>query len=220
MALTIVETFTVTGGVTPTPTSMWLLRSTTSAACSVSRVLDNPGRVYPPVGLAAKFRRLRRGRGGRHGQHGAGLTRHLEAAGGGWWRWTALTARTVTAPASLTPSTPRAQPEPPCRKKRTGRPEVATARSKHSRVDGGEALGPGERTRSINQARSLVVTGPDDIGPVSSTLHQALPAELAALRPRTVTWWGTPPASLCASWAGAPSTWPSRIQYLDGLLLR
>src|SRR6202022_2920212 len=43
----------------------------------------------------------------------------------------------------------------------------------------------GERTRSINQARALVVTGPDDIR-VRFAKHStaALVAELAGLRPR------------------------------------
>jgi transposase len=43
----------------------------------------------------------------------------------------------------------------------------------------------GERTRSINQARALVVTGPDDLrARFEHSSTDALPAELAGLRPR------------------------------------
>jgi transposase len=64
-----------------------------------------------------------------------------------------------------------------------------------------------ERIQTINQARALVLTAPDDIR-VRFTGHATDPlvAELATLRPRPAMWSVTPPASRCASWASAPSS--------------
>ena len=58
----------------------------------------------------------------------------------------------------------------------------------------------GERTRTINQARALVLTGPDDLR-ARFARHKpaALITGLAALRPAPAMSPATPPASRCAS---------------------
>lgn len=70
----------------------------------------------------------------------------------------------------------------------------------------------GERTRSVNQARSLVVTGPDDLrARFERHSTDALAAELAALRPPArATSSATAPASPCESWDAERSSWPPR----------
>ena len=66
----------------------------------------------------------------------------------------------------------------------------------------------GERTRTINQARALVLTGPDDLrARFARHTPAALITGLASLRPAPATSPATPPASRCASWGGAPSSW-------------
>jgi len=61
------------------------------------------------------------------------------------------------------------------------------------------------RTQTINQARSLIVTGPDDIRfRFAKHATDALVAELASLRPRPARSSAMPPGSRCVSWAGAP----------------
>jgi transposase len=64
-----------------------------------------------------------------------------------------------------------------------------------------------ERTQTINQARSLIVTGPDDLR-IRFARHTvaALVAETASLRPRPAAPSATPPGSRCASWDGARSS--------------
>jgi hypothetical protein len=61
-----------------------------------------------------------------------------------------------------------------------------------------------DRIQTINQARSLIVTGPDDLR-ARFTGHTAagLVAGLASLRPRPGSTVGYAIGSRCASWAGA-----------------
>ena len=64
-----------------------------------------------------------------------------------------------------------------------------------------------ERTRTINQARALVLTGPDDLRTrFARHTTAALVAGIASLRPRPGDVPATPPGSRCASWGGAPSS--------------
>ena len=64
-----------------------------------------------------------------------------------------------------------------------------------------------ERTQAINQARSLIVTGPGDLrARFAKHTVTALVSDLAALRPAPATCPATPPASRCGSWVGAPSS--------------
>jgi hypothetical protein len=69
-----------------------------------------------------------------------------------------------------------------------------------------------ERVQTINQARALVLTGPDDIrARFAKHATGALMAELAALRPRPGSHGPLPhPCCPCASWASAPSSSTSR----------
>ena len=71
----------------------------------------------------------------------------------------------------------------------------------------------GERTRTINQARALILTGPDELrARFGKHSAAALAAGIASLRPALETSPATPPASRCASWDGAA--------FLDGQLER
>jgi hypothetical protein len=64
-----------------------------------------------------------------------------------------------------------------------------------------------ERTQAINQARSLVFTGPDDLrARFAWHTTAALVAELASLRPVLAALSATRPGSRCVSWAGARSS--------------
>ena len=68
-----------------------------------------------------------------------------------------------------------------------------------------------ERTQTINQARSLILTGPEDLR-ARFAQHAALPwspgSPYCARGPATLR--GMPPASPCGNWAGAPSSWTAR----------
>ena len=79
----------------------------------------------------------------------------------------------------------------------------------------------GERTRTINQARALLLTGPDDLRTrFARHTPAALITGLASLRPRPgSTSPATPPASRCASWGGAPSSWTASSTRLDELIV-
>jgi transposase len=64
-----------------------------------------------------------------------------------------------------------------------------------------------ERIQTINQARALIVTGPDDLrARFAKHTVAALVAGLASLRPGPAAPSATPPASHYANWAGAPSS--------------
>jgi transposase len=68
-----------------------------------------------------------------------------------------------------------------------------------------------ERTQTINQARALILTGPDDLrARFAGHTAAALVTGLAALRPRPGSTVGYPPASRCASWDGAPNSSTAR----------
>ena len=78
----------------------------------------------------------------------------------------------------------------------------------------------GERTRTINQARALILTGPDDLR-TRFTRHTpaALVAGLASLRPRPATSPATPPGSRCGNWDGARSSSTASSSRLDELIV-
>jgi len=64
----------------------------------------------------------------------------------------------------------------------------------------------GERTQTIHQAKSLIVTGPDDLrARFAKHTTAALVAERAALRPGPAAPSATPPASRCEPPPGARS---------------
>ena len=75
-----------------------------------------------------------------------------------------------------------------------------------------------ERVQTINQARALVLTGPDDLR-TRFARHTAasLVSGLASLRPGPATLLATPPASRCASWAGARIL-DAQLERLDELI--
>lgn len=78
----------------------------------------------------------------------------------------------------------------------------------------------GERTRSINQARALVVTGPDDLrARFEHHSTNALPAELAALRPRPGDPLGYATRIALRELGRRAEFLAAQIDYLDTLLL-
>jgi transposase len=187
MALTIVETRAITGGVD------------THADVHVAAALDPIGglpgvKEFPatPAGYASLLGWL----GGfgavclvgieGTGSYGAGLTRHVTAAG----------IRVAGADRSDRQDRRRQGKSGPldavsaARAAQSGRARGAP-KGRDGSVEAIRALmvarrsAAGERTRAINQARALVLTGPDDIR-IRFTKHTAaaLVAELASLRPR------------------------------------
>jgi transposase len=187
MALTIVETRTVTGGVD------------THADAHVAAALDHIGGLlgvesFPttPAGYAGLLAWLQGfgtvgvvGVEGT-GSYGAGLTRHLVAAG----------VKVVEVDRSDRQERHRSGKSDPLDAQSAARAALSgkakgAPRGRDGTVEAIRALmvakrsARGERTRSINQARSLVVTGPDDLR-TRFEHHRTdnLVAELAALRPR------------------------------------
>ena len=73
----------------------------------------------------------------------------------------------------------------------------------------------GERTQTINQARAVIGTAPEDVRARLAGFSSAgLVAEMASLllsgTARVVTRWATPPGWRYASWDAGRCTWPSR----------
>ena len=144
------------------------------------------------------------------GSYGAGLARHITAAG----------VRIVEVDRSDRQDRRRQGKSDPldavsaARAAQSGRARGAS-KGRDGSVEAIRALmvakrsAAGERTRTINQARALIVTGPDDLRARFAThTPAALVAGLASLRPApAATSPATPPASRCASWGGAPSSW-------------
>ena len=187
MALTIVETLTVTGGVD------------THADAHVAAALDHIGgllgtKSFPttPAGYGQLLAWLNGfgtvalvGVEGT-GSYGAGLTRHLTAAG----------VRVVEVDRSDRQARYRSGKSDPLDAESAARAALSgkargAPRGRDGTVEAIRALmvakrsARGERTRSINQARSLVTTGPDDLRQrFEHHRSDDLVAELAALRPR------------------------------------
>src|SRR5260221_2557222 len=198
MALTIVETRAITGGVD------------THADVHVAAALDPVGGLLGvqefPV-TPAGYARLLGWLGGfgtvalvgieGTGSYGAGLARHVTAAG----------VRVVEVD--------RSDRQDRRRRGKTGPLDaVSAARAAQSGPAPGAPKGPdgqveairalmvarrsaaGERTRAINQARALVLTGPDDLrARFARHTTAALVTGLASLRPRPATSPATPPGS-------------------------
>ena len=222
MALTIVETFTVTGGVD------------THADVHVAAALNHIGGLLgvesfstTPAGYTRLLAWLRSfgavGAVGVEGtgSYGAGLTRHLEAAG----------VRVVEVDRSNRQDRYRSGKSDPLDAESAARAALSgkangSPRGRDGTVEAIRALmvakrsARGERTRSINQARSLVVTGPDDIrARFEHRSTKALPAELAALRPRTGDVVGYSTRVALRELGRRAEYLAEQIQYLDGLLL-
>jgi transposase len=187
MALTIVEKPAVTGGVD------------THADVHVAAALDRTGGLLgtesfatTPVGYAKLLAWLRAfgplnlvGVEGT-GSYGAGLARHLAPAG----------VRVVEVDRSDRQDRHRQGKSDPldavsaARAAQSGRAR-GTPKGRDGNIEAARALmvakrsARGERTRSVNQARALVVTGPDDVrARFDKHTTDALVTELAALRPR------------------------------------
>ena len=217
MALTIVETRAVTGGVD------------THADVHVAAALDPVGGLlgvgeFPAT--AAGYARLLGWLGGfgtvclvgieGTGSYGAGLARHITAAG----------VRVVEVDRSDRQDRRRAGKSDPldavsaARAAQSGRARGAP-KGRDGTVEAIRALmaakrsARSERTQTINQARALVLTGPDDLRARFATHTVAAPGRRDWRRcgPAPATSSATPPGSRCASWDGAP-------QFLDGQLGR
>ena len=78
-----------------------------------------------------------------------------------------------------------------------------------------------ERTQTINQARALIVTGPDDLRARFAAAHGRRPGQPSWRRcgPGPATSSATPPGPRCASWAAAPSSWTASSGCLDELIV-
>jgi transposase len=222
MALTIVETRTVTGGVD------------THADAHVAAALDHIGGLlgvqsFPttPAGYERLLAWLQSfgpvgviGVEGT-GSYGAGLCRHLVAAG--------VQVVEVDRPdrqdRHRSGKSDTLDAENAARAALSGKSKGAP-RGRDGTVEAIRALmvakrsARGERTRSINQARSLVVTGPDDIR-VRFERHStdALAAELAALRPRPGDEVGYATRIALRELGRRAEFLVAQIDYLDSLLL-
>ena len=209
MALTIVETRAITGGVD------------THADVHVAAALDPIGgllgvREFPAT--AAGYGRLLGWLGGfgtvclagieGTGSYGAGLARHVTAAG----------VRVVEVDRSDRQDRRRQGKSDSldavsaARAAQSGRARGAS-RGRDGAVEAIRALmvakrsAAGERTQTINQARALVLTGPDDLrARFTGHTAAALVAELASLRPRPGSTVGYATPSRYASWAAARSS--------------
>ena len=210
MALTIVETRAITGGVD------------THADMHVAAALDPIGGLlgvqeFPAT--PAGYARLLGWLGGfgtvclvgieGTGSYGAGLARHVTAAG----------IRVVEVDRSDRQDRRRQGKSDPldavsaARAAQSGRARGAP-KGRDGAVEAIRALmvarrsARGERTRTINQARALVLTGPDDLR-ARFTRHTAgCPGgrDWRRCGPAPATSSATPPASRCASWDGARSS--------------
>lgn len=155
------------------------------------------------------------------GSYGAGLTRHLVAAG----------VKVVEVDRSDRQERYRSGKSDPLDAQNAARAALSgkakgAPRGRDSTVEAIRALmvakrsARGERTRSINQARSLVITGPDDLR--SRFEHHRtdeLVAELAALRPRPGDTVGYATRVALRELARRAEYLQAQIEHLDGLLL-
>jgi len=222
MALTIVETSTVTGGVD------------THADAHVAAALNHIGgllgtETFPatPAGYARLLTWLRSfgpvGLVGVEGtgSYGAGLTRHLVAAG----------VSVVEVDRSDRQDRHRSGKSDPLDAESAARAALSgkakgAPRGRDGTVEAIRALmvakrsARGERTRSINQARALVVTGPDDLR-ARFERHSTndLAAELAALRPRPGDTVGYATRIALRELGRRAEFMAAQIDYLDRLLL-
>ena len=222
MALTIVETLTVTGGVD------------THADAHVAAALNHIGgllgtKSFPttPAGYAKLLAWLRGfgpvGLVGVEGtgSYGAGLTRHLTAAG----------VKVVEVDRSDRQARYRSGKSDPLDAESAARAALSgkakgEPRGRDGTVEAIRALmvakrsARGERTRCVNQAGALVVTGPDDIR--TRFEHHAansLAVELAALRPRPGDQVGYATRIALRELGRRAEYLAAQIDYLDGLLL-
>lgn len=221
MALTIVETLTVTGGVD------------THADSHVAAALDHIGGLlgvesFPttPAGYGRLLAWLRSfgsvgvvGVEGT-GSYGAGLTRHLVAAG----------VKVVEVDRSDRQERHRSGKSDPLDAVSAARAALSgkakgEPRGRDSTVEAIRALmvakrsARSERTRSINQARSLVITGPDDLR-TRFEHHRTddLVAELAVLRPRPGDVVGYATRIALRELGRRAEYLAAQIEYLDRLL--
>jgi transposase len=222
MALTIVETATVTGGVD------------THADAHVAAALNHIGGLlgvesFPttPAGYARLLSWFQGfgtvalvGVEGT-GSYGAGLTRHLVAAG----------VRVVEVGRPNRQDRYRSGKSDPLDAESAARAALSgkakgEPRGRDSTVEAIRALmvakrsARGERTRSVNQARSLVVTGPDDLR--ARFEHHStndLAAQLAALRPRPGDVVGYATRVALRELGRRAEFLADQIDYLDQLLL-
>ena len=198
---------------TLTPTCMSRPRWTPSAGCSSASRTSRPPRPGTPACWA--------------GWPGSGpspwsASRARAATAWAWpatsprlasgsSRWTAPTVRTAAARASPLRWMRSAPPGP---RSRAGRPGAPKGRD--GAVEAIRALmvaqrsARSERVQTMNQARALVLTGPDDLR-TRFARHTAasLVSGLASLRPRPGDVAGTPLVPRCGSWAGRGPSSPA-----------
>jgi transposase len=222
MALTIVEIPTVTGGV-----DTHADEHVAAALSHIGGLLGTKSFPTTPAGYARLLAWLRSfgtvGLVGVEGtgSYGAGLTRHLAAAG----------VKVVEVDRSDRQDRHRSGKSDPLDAESAARAALSgkakgAPRGRDGTVEAIRALmvakrsARGERTRSINQARALVVTGPDDLrARFERHSTDALAAELAALRPRPGDTVGYATRVALRELGRRAEYLAAQIDYLDGLLL-
>ncbi len=210
MALTIVETRAITGGVdTHADVHVAAALDPDRRAARRPGVPGHPGRLRPAAGLAGRVRDgvPGRDRGNRQLRRRPGPARHSgrrPGRGGG--------------PLGPAGPPPAGQIRPldavsAARAAQSGRARGAP-KGRDGAVEAIRALmvakrsARSERTQTINQARALIVTGPDDL---RARFARHTPAALVdrdgiAAAPPRQRQSATPPASRCGSWDGARSS--------------
>ncbi len=222
MALTIVETPTVTGGVdTHADEHVAAALNQIGGLLGTKSFPTTPtgyGRLlawlqgFGPVGLVGVEGT---------GSYGAGLTRYLTAAG----VKVVEVGRVDRQDRYRSGKSDPLDAESAARAALSGKAHGAP-RGRDGTVEAIRALmvakrsARGERTRSINQARALVVTGPDDLrARFERHSTNALAAELAVLRPRPTGTVGYATRIALRELGRRAEFLAGQIDYLDRLLL-
>ena len=187
MALTIVDTNTVTGGVdTHADAHVAAALNHIGGLLGVESFPTNPAGYGRLLAWLQSFGTVRLIGVEGTGSYGAGLTRHLMAAG----------VRVVEVDRSNRQERHRSGKSDPLDAESAARAALSgkadgAPRGRDGTVEAIRTLmvvkrsARGERTRSINQARALVATGPDDLrARFEGHRTDDLVVELAALRPR------------------------------------
>ncbi len=221
MAMTIVETRAITGGVdTHAGTHVAAALDSHRGAAGRAGVPGHCGRLRGPAGLAGRVRDRRPGRHRGDGQLRRGLARHVAAAG----------IRVVEVDRSDRQERRRQGKSDPldavsaARAAQSGRARGAP-KGRDGAVEAIRALmvakrsARAERVQTINQARALVLTGPDDLR-TRFARHAAagLVSGLASLRPRPGNVVGYATRVALRELAGGAEFLDAQLERLDELI--
>ena len=188
-------------------------RSILSAGCWGRGVPRDGGRVRLPAGLAGKFGDVALVGVEGTGSYGAGLTRYLAARGIRVVEVDRADRQERHRNGKSDPLTRSAPPALPC-PAGIGRAEGPRRGSRGDPVpDGRQAQRPARASQAVNQARALILTGPNELRARFAGKGTAALAEaVAALRPR--------PGAACYPLRVALRELGRRVQFLDGQIAR